>query len=322
MEQCLNGEMPDRIPVSLWRHFPVDDQDPMQLAKSIIEFQQLYDFDFVKVTPASSFCIRDWGVKDIWKGNPEGTREYQDPVIKKPGDWKKLKNLNPKTGELGNQIQCLRNIKSKISCDTPVIQTIFSPMSQAKNLAGKQTLLSQVKSNPDEVLEGLKVIQETTLDYITECKKLQIDGFFYAIQFAQKKLLSETEFLTFEKPFADEILNSVADNWLNVAHIHGEDIMFDLVSDLKVQILNWHDLCTYPDLQTGKAKITGAVCGGLRQIETMVLGDPGIVAGETVSAIQRTEGTRFVLGTGCVIPTITPSGNIRAAIDTARNWRN
>ena len=29
-----------------------------------------YDFDLVKVTPASSFCLRDWGAEDRWTGNP------------------------------------------------------------------------------------------------------------------------------------------------------------------------------------------------------------------------------------------------------------
>jgi uroporphyrinogen decarboxylase len=26
LETCLSGEIPDRMPVALWRHFPVDDQ--------------------------------------------------------------------------------------------------------------------------------------------------------------------------------------------------------------------------------------------------------------------------------------------------------
>ncbi|MGB9673113.1 MAG: uroporphyrinogen decarboxylase, partial [Anaerolineales bacterium] len=68
LKVCLQGEIPDRIPVALWRHFPGDDQDPLQLALSTINFQKDYDFDLVKVTPASSFCVKDWGAVDQWNG--------------------------------------------------------------------------------------------------------------------------------------------------------------------------------------------------------------------------------------------------------------
>ena len=55
LQACLAGETPDRVPVALWRHFPVDDQSPETLAAATLHWQSVYDFDFVKVTPASSF---------------------------------------------------------------------------------------------------------------------------------------------------------------------------------------------------------------------------------------------------------------------------
>ena len=57
MLACLNGEQTDRPPVAFWRHFPVDDQTPETLAAAALNFQKTYDFDLVKVTPASSFCL-------------------------------------------------------------------------------------------------------------------------------------------------------------------------------------------------------------------------------------------------------------------------
>ena len=73
LEAAIAGELADRPPVALWRHFPVDDQDPAELARSTAEFQYRYDFDFVKVTPSSSFCLKDWGSQDLWEGSTEGT---------------------------------------------------------------------------------------------------------------------------------------------------------------------------------------------------------------------------------------------------------
>ena len=47
LQAAIKGEPVDRVPVALWRHFPVDDQRPEDLAAATIEFQTQYDFDFV-----------------------------------------------------------------------------------------------------------------------------------------------------------------------------------------------------------------------------------------------------------------------------------
>lgn len=76
LEASLSAGHLNRVPVILWRYFPMDDQDPLRLAQATIQFQKQFDFDAVKVTPTSSFCVKDWGVKDIWRGSSEGTRDY------------------------------------------------------------------------------------------------------------------------------------------------------------------------------------------------------------------------------------------------------
>lgn len=319
IETCLNGGIPDTIPVSLWRHFPVDDQSADQLAKSIVDFQNQFDFDFVKITPASSFCTRDWGVVGIWKGNPEGTREYINHPIKEPEDWKKLNVIDPKKGYIARQLECINLIKQQIPKTTPVIQTIFSPMSQAKNLAGKELLLAHVKKYPQAVLEGLKAIHESNILFLMECKKLNIDGIFYAVQYGQKRFLNKTEFIGFEKQWAKELLTETRDLFLNVLHLHGENVYFEEIADLPVQVINWHDRQGDPDLARGKSIFPGIVCGGIRQWETLTFGTPADIETEILDAIRQTSGIRFILGTGCVAPIIAPIGNIRTVVETARS---
>ncbi|MDZ4158370.1 MAG: uroporphyrinogen decarboxylase family protein, partial [Anaerolineaceae bacterium] len=109
------------------------------------------------------------------------------------------------------------------------------------------------------------------------------------------------------------VLETVKDLWLNIAHIHGEDIMFNQVADYPVQIINWHDRHTAPSLSEAQTQFAGAVCGGLRRWETMAVGDPQTIRAEACQAINQTGGRRFILGTGCVMPIITPHTNILAA---------
>jgi uroporphyrinogen decarboxylase len=155
LQTCLNGEGTDRPPVALWRHFPVDDQSPDTLAAATLQFQKTYDFDLVKVTPASSFCLRDWGVEDVWEGHTEGTRRYVKRLIQKPGDWEKLPALEPSTPHLAGQLACLRQIRAGLGPDVPMLQTVFSPLAQAKNLVGGEVLIAHIRKYPEAVLRGL-----------------------------------------------------------------------------------------------------------------------------------------------------------------------
>ena len=318
IERCLSGEAPDQTPVALWRHFPVDDQTPEGLARAIIEFQRSFDFDLVKVTPASSYCLKDWGAEDEWRGHPEGTRQFTDRVIKSPEDWRKLPVLDPYKGALGDQLTCLKMINGELGPDVPVLQTIFSPLAQAKNLVGGEMLLVHLRQYPEAVLEGLKTIEESTKRFIEEASKTGIAGIFYAVQHANYQLLSETEYIRFGRNFDLEILETRRGNWLNMLHIHGLNIMFNLFTDYPVQVINWHDRETSPSLAQGKVLFPGVVCGGLQRERTMELGIPEHVFSEANDAILATERKRFILGTGCVLQITTPRANIMAALQAAR----
>jgi uroporphyrinogen decarboxylase len=313
LQATLKGETVDRAAVALWRHFPVDDQRPEDLAAATLEFQQLYDFDLVKVTPSSSFCLKDWGAEDEWRGNPEGTRDYKGRVITRPEGWTALKPLDPQAGHLGAQLRALELICDGLGGRTPFIQTVFSPLSQARNLVGADNLPVHLRQYPGELKAALAVITETTLRFVEAAKRKGIAGLFYAVQFASTRVFSEAEYREFGEPCDRQVLQAASDLWLNVAHLHGSDVMFDLVAGYRTAVINWHDQETPPTLADGLQRFTGAVCGGLRQWETMVRGTPEQVRAEARAALAETGGRRFILGTGCVTPTTGPRANLRAA---------
>jgi len=313
LESVVAFTKPDRTPVALWRHFPVDDQTPDSLAAATAHFQRTFDFDLIKVTPASSFCLKDLGCRDEWQGNPEGTRTYTRTAIHHPEDWRKLKVLDPRKGHLGQQLECLNLLIKEFSDSTPILQSIFNPLSQAKNLAGSSQLMVHLHKYPEAVEAGLKIITLNTLGFIEELLKTGIDGIFYAIQHAQYELLTETEFARFSIPYDQQILAAVKPLWLNMAHLHGENVMFDTVANYPVQVLNWHDRHTQPDLAAASTRYSGIVCGGLSRVETMVLGTPADVNKEARKAFNDMGGKNLILGTGCVVPVTAPYGNYMAA---------
>lgn len=312
LEATFAGEPVDRPAVSLWRHWPVDDHSGEDLARATLNFQHTYDFDFIKVTPNSDFAVSGYGSQSRWEGNPEGSYGWVKRAIQSPEDWTKLQPQDPTVGLPGEVLKANRIIGREVGEDVPFIQTIFNPLSQAKNVAGER-LLSDIRLHPDAVKEGLAVITESIVRFIDELKSTGAAGIFLAVQHASYNLLTEAEYREFCYPLDMEILDVAGDMWFNLIHLHGVNVMFDLVASYPAQVINWHDVETPPSLAEAKNRTDKTLCGGLRQWETMVQGTPDMVKVETQTALEATEGKKFILGTGCVSPITAPTCNILAA---------
>jgi uroporphyrinogen decarboxylase len=161
-------------------------------------------------------------------------------------------------------------------------------------------------------MKGLATIAETARRFVEACLDTGIDGIFYAVQHAQAGLLTLEEYQSFGLPSDEKVLEPARELWCNLLHLHGHNVYFSLLDSLKFQIVNWHDRETFPSLTEAQNLFSGVVCGGMRQ-DTLVYGDQAQVQNEVADAIQQTDGKRFMLGTGCVVPVIASHGNIVAA---------
>lgn len=311
LEAAIEGRPVDRLPVALWRHWPGDDQDADALTASHLAWQQAYDWDFVKASPSSSYCLDDWGAETRWEGHMEGTRTYLRPVINEPDDWLKLKPLDPGKGMLATQLAVLRQLNEQLDAGVPTIATIFSPLSQAKNLVGPEMMLSHMRSHPVEFRAGLDTIRESTLRFVEAAKRTGISGIYYAIQHTQYQLMSRAEYERFGLGDDIEILEMAGDLWLNIVHIHGDSAYFDLASAYPTPVINWHDRECGTDLAGGLRRFEGAASGGVSRW-SMMQDAPDAALAEAADAVAQTNGRRLILGTGCVIMVTTPLRNIRA----------
>lgn len=312
LEATVAGQATDRPAVALWRHWPGDDQRAADLARATVEFQKQYDWDFVKCMPASNYCIADWGAQDAWVGNEEGTRQWGPRVIQRPEDWTGLRVLDPRRGMLAEMHEAMRLIGQGLGKDVPFIWTIFNPLAQAKNLAGER-LLSDMRQFPDALKAGLEVITTSTVNFLEAVSDTGLAGVFLALQHATYNLLSEAEYREFGRPYDLRVLEAARRWWFNLAHVHGEHVMFGLAADYPVQAINWHDRETPPSLGEALPRFPGALVGGLHRTQTMLRGTPEGIRSEIRSALAATQSRRLIIGTGCVMWITTPVGNIRAA---------
>ena len=115
-------------------------------------------------------------------------------------------------------------IRSALGAGTPVLQTVFNPLSQAKHLAGDAVLLAHLRTDPEMVRLGLRTITDSTRQFITAVAEAGADGIFYAVQHAQQRLLSRSQFEDFSRADDLELLECAAEMWCNMLHMHGEGV--------------------------------------------------------------------------------------------------
>jgi len=231
--------------------------------------------------------------------------------VKSPADWLKIHPLDVQRGILGRELATLRQIRAGSGPEIPILATIFSPLSVAKNL-GRDRLLHDLRHHPADLHAALKVIAQTTARFAAACLENGADAIFFATQFASLDLLTEAEYKEFGLPYDAEVLAAVqgkADFIL--LHAHGKRPMFDLLATYPVQAINWHDRLTPPSLAEAQKRFHGAVVGGLDEWGTLQDG-PAAVASQAREAMAQTAGQRFILAPGCVIPVDTPEENILA----------
>lgn len=317
IEAAIAGREVDRVPVSLWRHWPESDQDPGALAAATVRWQRAHDFDLVKFMPTGTYGIEDWGATTVYRPTDNGTRTVTCFGVTAAEAWPTLAVLDPAKGYLARQIEALRLAAGELSGTVPILQTVFSPLTTAFKLAGSR-VFADLRCHADLFEAGLRTIAETTLAFARASIKAGAHGLFFSSQCSTFRLLTEAEYRRFGEPYDRIVLDGIrSDARFNMLHIHGSDIMFDLMAGYPVEMLNWHDRRVRPDLRDASRRFGGLLVGGLDEANTLANGPVEAIRAEVRQAIAETGGSRLMLAPGCVLPIATPDAHVRAVIEAA-----
>ena len=318
IEAAIAGQPTDRVPVALWRHFPIEDQDAGKLAALTLQWQRAWDYDLVKFMPSGTYSVEDWGAKSVYEPNFNGARMIAVPGVRQAADWRKLPRLDPKKGMLGAQNEALARAAKELGGSVPILQTVFSPLTTARKLAG-EALLEHARADPEAVEAGLRTITDTTIDFSLAALKAGAHGLFFATQLATTDVLTVAEYERFGKKFDLEVFNAIKGRAkMSMLHLHGENVMFDLLAGYPAEMINWHDRLTAPSLKDALGRFKGALVGGVEERELLVTGGEQALRAQVREAIAQTSGRRLIVGPGCVAAIAAPAQNFRAVIDEAR----
>jgi uroporphyrinogen decarboxylase len=290
----------------------------------VVEFQRKFDFDFVKVTPASGYPSEMCGgtFRSPSAGSTrlrEGTRERDTYPVNTTRDWGKIAPLDATNPVFVRELTALKLIRQQLGNGIHILQTIFAPLNVAHNLAGER-MFDDLRHHPDVLHRALRAITETTARFAVESLRAGADAIFFATQLATRQYLTLDEFRVFGEPYDLQVLEAIraAKPDFILLHIHGLDVYFDALTHYPVQAINWHDRRTAPSLKEARGKWKGALAGGINEWDTLAAKSRDAVIAEARDAIAQTGGRGFILAAGCVIPVDTPEENIRAVVETVR----
>lgn len=313
---ALKGLFVDRVPVSLWKHFPEQEHEAKLLAQATLAFQQAYDFDFVKMMFPGLYFVQDWGVTVKPSGKPHNAYTAASHPIRRGEDWTKLKVNDPHRGVLSEQLEALRRVGEKVKGSIPLVATIYSPLTTAWKLSG-EAFFDYLREQPALLHQGLEVIADTSVDFLRAAAQCGVDGFFFATQLADYDLMEQAEYQEFGREYDLLVLSHIDQQkqWFNILHLHGFNVMFDFVEDYPVQAVNWHDRLTPLSLSQAVEKTDKCLVGGINHHGAIATGTVDEIKLEAQDALAETHGRRHILGPGCVIPINSPRENVRAARD-------
>ncbi|MNV86314.1 Uroporphyrinogen decarboxylase (URO-D) [compost metagenome] len=104
-------------------------------------------------------------------------------------------------------------------------------------------------------------------------------------------------------------------------HAHGLDLMLDSMADYPVEMLNWHDRLTEPNLAAAAKSFPGLVVGGLNENSSLVSGSTEPTRAEVNDAIAQTSGKRVMIAPGCVLLVATRDEQIKIVLQTIEAWK-
>ena len=317
IRKTLQGERADRPPMSFWRHFYDREGTGEDLAAVMLEFQAKYDWDFMKVNPRASYHVEDWGVRTERPGEgPLDKPKVVKSVVREPQDWEAIRPIDPTKGTLGEMLDAEERIAATIQGETDWVMTVFNPISIAADLINDDArFVDHLRNHGERVHAALRAITETFAAFTRETMQRGASGIFFATtDYGNASRIDKALMEEFGRPYDLRVLEEAKRGPMNVIHVCGPNAFVREHLDYPVPILSWADHEPgNPSIAELKPLTPKTLLAGIDHERTMVRGTPEAVQAEARAAIEASQGTRFILGPGCAVPSAAPERHFAAA---------
>jgi uroporphyrinogen decarboxylase len=291
---ALKGEPVDRVPFCFWHHFKPDGSGKRMAELTLDFFHKKFDLDIVKIMP------------DLAYPHPEET--LVDAV-----QMRFLPRLDLDTPAFQQQLVCIRELRSALESNFPIVLTLFSPLTLAFSFfGGNAAAIRAARLDPAPFEEGLGTITANLRKLMEAAIEAGASGIFFSCMGATHTNFTREEYLRFGHPYDMLALEGAKAGWLNILHAHsdpqpgGDDLYFDLFHNYPTQVISWSDRLTGPSLSEALTQTDKCLMGGLAERGPLTGGNEQAINNEIMAAVTQTKGRHLILANGCSVPDDTP----------------
>jgi uroporphyrinogen decarboxylase len=307
-------------PVAMWRHHPERDQDESALVEATLSFQQHFDFDLVKVTPAGTYQAVDHGLLDAWQNDPLGRRTIVGNVIRSPADWDTISTSNALGPSTSLVMEAAARVRACTDPAVPVVVSVFSPMTQAIQLAGYETVLWHAQEAPAQLRLGLERIAQQTVSLIEQLFLSRLNGVYFAAQHMAAAFFTRMDYERLALDADLACLRAAEVMSGNVFHAHGHEIYLAPRLNPDRWSLHYEQCPLNPSLEDMLAAFGGPLFLGIAPENLVEMAEtPDTVENYLLDLRKRLRGRVACLSIGCVLPQDFPDASIFEWVRIARS---
>jgi uroporphyrinogen decarboxylase len=316
IDALLKGGRPDRLPVSVWRHFYHLENDPKEFVAATAAFQKKFNWDLVKINPRASYHVEGWGAQYVPSKTPLDKPQRLSFPVGLPADWEKIEELPLASGVLAGELQTISKISKKLGKSVYKFMTVFSPLSIAGDLVGTEAqLVRDMQESPLLVEEALEMITHTFVRFAVECLNAGAEGIFFATtEWASKNVLTEEDYKKFGRPFDLEVLDAVKGvGGKVILHVCEPFNLLPLFADYPADLVNWAaSHRSNLSLLDGHRLLAKPVIGGVDHTSSLLLGRKEVLITSLRPVVSTLREIPGVLGGECALPPAVPDENLAA----------
>ncbi len=312
----LAGEEPDRFAASFWRHYFHREISAEKTAAAMLEFQNEFDWDFMKINPRADYHIQDWGLELEYSTDEFAKHTKTGFPINSVDDWFKIEPLKLSAPALDEHLRLVSIIRKEVGPDLPLLMTVFTPLSLAGRMIPDRTKLVEViRDNPDALHSALGAITETYKSFASELRNAGADGLFFAtLQWASSNMITFDEYKEFGVQYDLPVIEAAGEDAINLFHVcDTNNFLAELAPyDYLSAMYNWDaNDSTNPSLQEGLEMLDNrTILGGFPYNDKLVSATTDEIE-QTMRELKNSfSPSDLIIGPGCAIPPETSAINL------------
>ncbi len=307
----------DRPPVSFWGHVYHRESSAEQLVAHTLERWRRHRWDWVKLNPRKHYHVEPWGVRYDYSGVPDEKPVLASYPVHAPADWDRIDEQRHDAGALGEQIEAVRQLRSQLPADVPLLQTVFTPLAILAELTEPpHALRDLLASEPARIARALEAVTRTFERYVSAIMAAGADGIYLAtVDWGSRAFVTPELLRRWSRPYDLRLLTAAGTSPYHTLHVcKGDALLFEF-ADYPVGAFSWD--ATAPDnpsLTDGLARLRGAVMGGIGH-DTELQRGPEVAITAYRRALKATGARRWLFAPGCSMPPQTPELTLAALRD-------